>query len=46
METIELKQTQKAWDSIAQGYDIYVTSLHDENFTKRLLKHAGLKRRE
>jgi len=44
MEAIDLKQTQQAWDNLANGYDNYVTSTHDVEFTKKLLKHAGLQR--
>lgn len=44
METIDLKQTKLAWDHIAEGYDNHITPSHDENFTKKLLKFAGLKR--
>lgn len=44
MEPIDLKQTQLAWDHIAEGFDTYMTPSHDRNFTKKLLKHAGLKR--
>lgn len=44
METIDLRQTQLAWNNIADGYDNYITPSHDGNFTKKLLKFAGLKR--
>ncbi len=43
METMDIKQIELAWNNIAEGYDNYVTSVHDENFTKKLLKIAGLK---
>lgn len=47
METINAQQQQRiqlAWDNIAEGYDNNITSLHDENFTKKLLKFADLER--
>lgn len=44
METIDLKQTQRAWDHIAEGYDNYMTPSHDRNFIKKLLKLAGLEK--
>lgn len=43
METIDLKQTQLAWDGIAEGYDNYMTPSHDSDFTTKLLRLAGLK---
>ncbi len=43
METIEIKQTQLAWDHISEGYDKYITTSHDGKFTEKLLNHAGLK---
>lgn len=42
METIDLKQTQLAWDHIAEGYDNYMTPSHDGHFTAKLLRLAGL----
>ncbi|MDN3669389.1 class I SAM-dependent methyltransferase [Echinicola jeungdonensis] len=43
MNTIESKQAQQAWDLISEGYDQYITTAHEAQFTKKLLKLAGLK---
>ena len=43
METMETQQIQQAWNNIAEGYDNYITPIHDDHFTRKLLNHAGLK---
>jgi ubiquinone/menaquinone biosynthesis C-methylase UbiE len=42
MENLELTHLQASWDTIAEGYDAYVTPSHDEAFLKDILKKAGL----
>lgn len=44
METNNLKQTQLAWNNIAEGYDAYVTPTHDWELPKKAFKYVGLSR--
>lgn len=44
METMDLKQTQLAWNNIAEGYDAYVTPTHDWELPKKAFKYVGFTR--